>query len=36
MDSEETCPECNVKLVHADYSDDPDLYYCKSCEEEYM
>lgn len=36
MDSDETCPECNVKLEQASYSGDPNLYYCPSCEDEFL
>lgn len=36
MDSETECPDCNVKLIHAEYSDDPALYYCTSCEQEFI
>ena len=33
---DEECPECNVILIQAKYSGDPDLYYCTSCEEEFI
>lgn len=37
----EKCPDCNIELVHADYSNDPDLFTCSnsncpSYEEEFV
>lgn len=34
---EEKCVLCNTIIIQADYSDDPNLYYCPNpaCNEEY-
>jgi len=32
----ETCPDCNVELIRAEYSGDPNLMCCPKCEEEFM
>ena len=32
----EKCPDCNVDLVQAEYSNDPNLYCCPNCEEEFV
>ncbi len=32
----EKCEECNVELVQAEYSGDPNLLCCPNCGEEYI
>ena len=31
----ENCPICNIELEQAYYSNDPNLYYCPGCKEEF-
>lgn len=32
---EHVCHDCNVELIPADYSDDPELLMCPKCEDEF-
>lgn len=32
----EKCPDCNVELIQAEYSGDPNLLYCPTCKDEFI